>query len=71
VNLWVNCTVTTSVCCVLLVVFLATNSLDFPVEIFLVTYDRDTLIKKWDAQGTEISEGVHSLGWTSQDEEIL
>jgi hypothetical protein len=29
-----------------------------------------TLINEWDAQGNESIEGVHSLGWVSQDEDI-
>jgi hypothetical protein len=53
----------------LLVVFLAASSLEFPTEIFLVTYARETLINEWDDRGTEINEGVHSLGWTGQEEE--
>ena len=46
------------------------SSIEFIVEIFLVTYARETLINEWDARGTEINEGVHSLGWESQEEEI-
>jgi hypothetical protein len=53
----------------LLIVFLATISLEFQVERFLLVCARETLINKWDARGTDISEGVHSLGWTSQKEE--
>jgi hypothetical protein len=53
----------------LLIVFLAAISLEFPAERFLVTCARETLINEWDARGTEISEGVHSLGWTGQEEE--
>jgi hypothetical protein len=52
-----------------LIDFLAAISLEFPVERFLVAYARETLINKWDAQGIEIIEGVHSLGWTGQEEE--
>jgi hypothetical protein len=51
------------------VVFLEVSSLEFPVEIFLVTYARETLINEWDAQWIESGEGVHSLGWASQEEE--
>jgi hypothetical protein len=54
---------------VLLVVFLAMSSLEFPIVIFLVTYARETLINEWDAQWNESSEGVHSLGWAGQEEE--
>jgi hypothetical protein len=32
---------------VLLIVFLATSSLEFPAERFLVTYARETLINEW------------------------
>jgi hypothetical protein len=53
----------------LLIVFLAANSLEFPAKRFLVTCARETLINEWDTQGIEISEGVHSLGWTGQEEE--
>jgi hypothetical protein len=53
----------------LLVVFLATSSLEFPTERFMVTCASETLINEWDAQGTDISEGVHSLGSTGQEEE--
>jgi hypothetical protein len=59
----VSFTKTTSVCCCLLVIFLVAGSLEFPSEIFLATYARETLIKKWYTRGTDISEGVHSLGW--------
>jgi hypothetical protein len=51
------------------VVFLATSSFEFPAERFLVTYAREILINEWDARGTDISEGVHSLGWEGQEEE--
>ena len=54
---------------VFLVVFLATSSLEFPDERFLVTCARETLINEWDAQETKISEGVQSLGWASREEE--
>jgi hypothetical protein len=54
---------------VFLVVFLAVSSLEFPVERFLVTCARETLINEWDARWTESSEGVHSLGWVGQEEE--
>jgi hypothetical protein len=53
----------------LLVVFLAVNSLEFPTERFMVTYAKETLINEWDARGTNIIKGVHSLGWTGQEEE--
>jgi hypothetical protein len=54
----------------LLVVLLAVSSLDFPVDRFLGTYARETLVNKWDVRWTEISEGVHSLGWVGQEEDI-
>jgi hypothetical protein len=41
-----------------------------PIERFLVTYARNTLINVWDALENEISERVHSLGWAGQEEEI-
>jgi hypothetical protein len=44
-------------------------SLEFPIEIFLVTYARETLINEWDAKWTKRSEEVHSLGWVGQEEE--
>ena len=53
----------------LLIVFLATISLEFPAKRLLVACARETLINKWEVRGTEISEGVHSLGWTGQEEE--
>jgi hypothetical protein len=53
----------------LIVFFLAGISLEFPTEIFLDSYARENLINEWDAQGTDISEEVHSLGWTGQEEE--
>jgi hypothetical protein len=53
----------------LLVVFLAPSSLEFAAERFLATYARDTLINEWDARGTKINEGVHSLGWVGKKEE--
>jgi hypothetical protein len=49
VNSCVICTVTTSVVVVFVVVFIVESSLEFPTEIFLVTYARETLINKWDA----------------------
>jgi hypothetical protein len=52
-----------------LVVVLAVSSLEFPIEIFLDTFSRETLINEWDAQGNESSEGVHFLGWEGQEEE--
>jgi hypothetical protein len=33
------------------------SSLDFPVERFLVTYARETLINEWDTQYTERVKG--------------
>jgi hypothetical protein len=69
VNSCVSYTIATSACCCLLVVFLAVSSLEFPTEIFLVTYATETLINEWDTEGTEISEGVYSLGWASREEE--
>jgi hypothetical protein len=51
------------------VVFLEASSHEFPAERFLVTCARETLINEWDAQGTEISEEVHSLGWEGREEE--
>jgi hypothetical protein len=59
----VICIVKTSVCCCLLVVFLALSSPEFTTKIFLVTCAIVTLINEWDVQGTMMSEGVHSLGW--------
>jgi hypothetical protein len=53
----------------LLIVFIATVSLEFSADIFLATCSRETPINEWDAQGTEINEGVYSLGWTGQEEE--
>jgi hypothetical protein len=53
----------------LLVVFLEVRSLELPTTIFSVTYARETMINEWDARWTEISEGVHYLGWAGQDEE--
>jgi hypothetical protein len=53
----------------LLIVFLATISLEFPAKRFLATCARETLINEWNAQVIEISEGVHSLGWIGQEEE--
>ena len=49
--------------------FLVVSSLELPIERFLVTYSRETLINEWDARGTKRSEGVHSLGWAGQEEE--
>jgi hypothetical protein len=43
--------------------------LSFLVEIFLGTHVKDILINEWDAQGNEIGEEVHSLGWTGREEE--
>jgi hypothetical protein len=59
-----------SVCCYLLVVFLAESSPAFPADRFIVTYSRENLINECDSPGTEISEGVHSLGWVGQEEDI-
>jgi hypothetical protein len=53
----------------LFVVFVAVSFIEFPTEISLVTCARETLINEWDAQGTESSEGVLSLGWADQEEE--
>jgi hypothetical protein len=49
VNSCVSCTITTSVCCCLLVVFLVMSSLEFRAKRFIVTYARETLINEWDA----------------------
>jgi len=68
-NSCVSFIITTSVCCCLLVVFLAVRSLEFPIEIFLVTCARETVINEWDVWWTKRSEGVHSLGWAGQEEE--
>jgi hypothetical protein len=54
-----------------LVVFLAVISLKFPIEIFLVTYARETLVNEWDAKWTKRSEEVYSLGWVGQEENIM
>jgi hypothetical protein len=51
----------------LMIVFIAIVSLEFPAE--RVSYARETLINEWDARGTKISEGVHSLGCTGREEE--
>jgi hypothetical protein len=45
------------------------SSLEFPIERFLVTCARETLINGWDARWTESNEGVHSLGCASCGEE--
>jgi hypothetical protein len=68
VNSFVSCIATTTVFCCLFVVLLAVSSLEFPTEIFLVTCARETLINKWDALGTKIIEGVHSLDWEGGEE---
>jgi hypothetical protein len=47
VNSCVSCTETTSVAVGLLIVFLATVSLEFAVERFLATCARETLINGW------------------------
>jgi hypothetical protein len=65
----VSFTKTIGACCCFLVVFLEVSSLEFPYEIFLATCVEETLINKWDAKGTDISEKVHSLGWEGQKEE--
>jgi len=62
VNSCVSCVVTTSVFYRFMVVFLVLSSLEFSIEIFLVTYAIETLINEWDSQGTEIIKGVNSLG---------
>jgi hypothetical protein len=49
--------------------FLVVGSLEFPAERFLATCARETLINEWNAQGIEIIEWVHSLGWAGQEEE--
>jgi hypothetical protein len=69
VNSCVSCVVTSSICCWLLVFFLSTSSLEFPTERFLVTCAIETMINEWDTRGTEINEGVHSLGWAGREEE--
>ena len=53
----------------LLIIFLATLSLEIPAKRFLVGCARETMINEWDNRGTKIREGVHSLGWTGQEEE--
>jgi hypothetical protein len=45
------------------------SSLEFPTERFLATCARETMINEWDTRGTEIGEGVQSLGWASKEEE--
>jgi len=55
---------------VFLVVLLEWISLEFPIEILLVTYSRETLINEWDTKWTKSSDGVHSLGWAGHEEEI-
>jgi hypothetical protein len=52
----------------LLLVFPTLSSLEFPVEIFLVTYAIEISINKWDARWNESNEGVHSLGCAGQEE---
>jgi hypothetical protein len=52
-----------------MVVFLAAGSFVFSIERFLDTCAKEALINEWDAQGTRVSEGVHSLGWAGQEEE--
>jgi hypothetical protein len=69
VNSFLSCTKTTSVFGWFVDSFLEAFSFDFPAERFLATYARETLINEWDARGTEISEGLHFLGWTGQEEE--
>jgi hypothetical protein len=70
VNSYVSCTKTTSVFCWFGDIFPSISSLDFPAERFLVFCARETLINEWDARGNEISEGVHSLGWTGQGKRV-
>jgi hypothetical protein len=53
----------------LLVVFLAVNSLELQVERFLATCAINTPINEWDVRLTKNNEGVHSLGWVGQEEE--
>jgi hypothetical protein len=50
-------------------VFLVAISLEFPTERFLVIYDSKNLVNEWETQGTNIGEGVHSLGWIVEEEE--
>jgi hypothetical protein len=71
VNSWASCTRKKSVCCCLLVFFLAASSLEFVVEIFLVTYAIETMLNEWYTRGTRINEGVHSFIWKGQEEERL
>jgi hypothetical protein len=47
-------------------VFLEASSLEFLAQRFLLTCSREILINEWDVCGTEINEGVHSLGWTGK-----
>jgi hypothetical protein len=47
------------------------SSLEFPNEIFLATYAKETLINEWDTRSNQTSEGVHSLCWAGQEEEGL
>jgi hypothetical protein len=46
------------------------SSLDFLADIFLVTCAKETLTNEWVSRWTERSEGVHSLGWVGEEEEI-
>jgi hypothetical protein len=69
VNSCVSLTKTTSVCFWFDDSFLAAISLEFSAERFQAACDRETLINEWDAGGTKISEGVHSLGWPCQEKE--
>jgi hypothetical protein len=48
----------------LLVVFLTMSSLEFPVERFLVTCARETLINEWDADGLRAVKGY--IPWVGQ-----
>jgi hypothetical protein len=48
----------------LLVVFLAVSSLEFPVERFLVTCARETLINEWDTDGLRAVKGY--IPWVGQ-----
>jgi hypothetical protein len=64
VNSWASCTRTASVCCCLLVVFLAADSLEFPAEIFLATCVREALINSWDVKGLGYVKGY--ISWVGK-----
>jgi hypothetical protein len=62
-NSCVNCTEKKSVVVGLLIVFLATISLEFPAERFLATYARETLINEWHIPWVILDKRmVHPLG---------